>query len=83
VRVKQALSIYRMWIVTVFAHKAFVACPSLYQGAIHTPKLNLSFGDMQLRADPGLQERVKGIDQQIEGVMRDTNKLVLVTDFTK
>jgi len=38
---------------------------------------------MQLRADPGWQERVKGIDQQIEEVMRDTNKLVLVTDHTK
>jgi len=48
-----------------------------------TSKLNLSLGDMQLRADPGWQERVKGIDQQIEEVMRDTNKLVLVTDHTK
>jgi len=48
-----------------------------------TPKLNLSLGDMQLRADPGWQERVKGIDQHIEEVMRDTNKLVLVTDHTK
>jgi len=38
---------------------------------------------MQLRADPGWQERVKGIDQHIEEVMRDTNKLVLVTDHTK
>jgi len=28
----------------------------------------------QLRADPGWQERVKGIDQQIEGVMREVNR---------
>jgi len=31
---------------------------------------------MQLRADPGWQERVKGIDQQIEGVMREVNSHV-------
>jgi hypothetical protein len=30
----------------------------------------------QLRADPGWQERVKGIDQQIEGVMREVNRVV-------
>ena len=30
----------------------------------------------QLRADPGWQERVKGIDQQIEGVMREVNRRV-------
>jgi hypothetical protein len=28
----------------------------------------------QLRADPGWQERVKRIDQQIEGVMREVNR---------
>ncbi len=30
----------------------------------------------QLRADPGWQERVMGIDQQIEGVMRGVNRVV-------
>jgi hypothetical protein len=30
----------------------------------------------QLRADPAWQERVKGIDQQTEGVMREVNKEV-------
>jgi len=39
-----------------------------------TPKLNLSLGDMQLRADPGWQERAKVINQQIEGVMREVPK---------
>ncbi len=29
-----------------------------------------------LRADPGWQERVKRIDQQIEGVMRGVNRAV-------
>jgi hypothetical protein len=29
-----------------------------------------------LRADPGWQERVKGIDQQIEAVMREVNRVV-------
>jgi hypothetical protein len=28
----------------------------------------------QLRADPGWQDRVKVIDQQIEGVMREVNR---------
>ena len=30
----------------------------------------------QLRADPGWQERVKGIDQQIEDLMREVNREV-------
>ncbi len=30
----------------------------------------------QLRADPGWQERVMGIDQQIEGVTRGVNRVV-------
>jgi hypothetical protein len=32
--------------------------------------------EVQLRADPGWQERVKGIDQQIEEVMREVNRRV-------
>ena len=36
----------------------------------------------QLRADPGWQERVKGIDQQIEAVMRDVNRGVGGSDFS-
>ena len=30
----------------------------------------------QLRADPGWQARVKGIDQQIEAAMREVNRVV-------
>ena len=30
----------------------------------------------QLRADPGWKERVKGIDQKIEGMMRGVNRVV-------
>jgi hypothetical protein len=37
----------------------------------------------QLRADPGWQERVKRIDQQIEGVMREVNRGVRVQNYLK
>jgi len=39
-----------------------------------TPKLNLSLGDMQLRVDPGWQNRMRAIDTQIEEVMRRVNR---------
>ena len=39
-------------------------------------KLRRQRRDEQLRADPGWQERVKVIDQQIEGVMREVNRVV-------
>jgi hypothetical protein len=39
-------------------------------------KLRRQRREEQLRADPGWQERVKGIDQQIEGVMREVNRAV-------
>ena len=37
-------------------------------------KLRRQRREEQLRADPGWQERVKGIDQQIEDVMREVNR---------
>ena len=39
-------------------------------------KLRRQRREEQLRADPGWQERVMGIDQQIEGVMRGVNRVV-------
>ena len=37
-------------------------------------KLRRQRREEQLRADPGWQQRVKGIDQQIEGVMWEVNR---------
>jgi hypothetical protein len=37
-------------------------------------KLRRQGREERLRADPGWQERVKRIDQQIEGVMREVNR---------
>jgi len=37
-------------------------------------KLRRQRREEQLRADPGWQERVKGIDQQIKAVMREVNR---------
>jgi hypothetical protein len=39
-------------------------------------KLRRQGREERLRADPGWQERVKRIDQQIEGVMREVNRVV-------
>ncbi len=39
-------------------------------------KLRRQRREEQLRADPGWQERVKGIDRQIEGVMQGVNVVV-------
>ena len=39
-------------------------------------KLRRQRREEQLRADPGWQARVKGIDQQIEAAMREVNRVV-------
>jgi hypothetical protein len=44
------------------------------QAEVAVSKLRRLRREEQLRADPGWQERVKVIDQQIEGVMRGVNR---------
>jgi hypothetical protein len=46
------------------------------QAVAAVSKLRRQRREEQLRADPGWQERVMGIDQQIEGVMRGVNRVV-------
>ena len=53
------------------------------QAVAAVSKLRRQRREEQLRAYPGWQERVKGIDHQIEQVMRETNKLALVSAQTK
>ncbi|NBO82930.1 MAG: hypothetical protein EBU75_08905 [Betaproteobacteria bacterium] len=44
------------------------------QAEAFVSKLRRQRREEQLRADRGWQERVKGIDQQIEAVMREVNR---------